>query len=36
MGKISLALVSETNDPKKNQVSKQFFYKKQVYFNWFT
>ena len=35
MRKTCLALVSKRNHPKKYQVSKRLFYKKQVYFNWF-
>ena len=31
-----LALFLKTNHPKKYQVSKRFFYKKQVFINWFT
>ena len=29
------ALVSKRNQPKKYEVSKHFFYKKQVFINWF-
>ena len=35
MEKICLALVSKKKHPKKYQVRKRCFYKKQVYFNWF-
>ena len=34
-GKISLALASKINHPKKSQVSKCFIYKKKVFINWF-